>query len=62
MTSEMLSRDAVGLTLRRAGYPELADAVARSLPDPVDLDEVARFLAPYGITHSVLTDRMGGSP
>jgi hypothetical protein len=62
MTSERRSREDVARILRRAGYPDLADAVTKTLPDPVDLDEVTRFLALYGITYSVLTDRLGGSP
>lgn len=62
MKGERRSREDVALILRRAGYRDVADAVTQSLPDPVDLDVVTRFLTPYGITYSVLTDRMGGSP
>jgi hypothetical protein len=62
MPSERRSREDVVLILRRAGYPDLADAATKTLPDPVDLDEVTGFLAPYGVTYSVLTDRLGGSP
>jgi len=35
---------------------------ARDLPDPVDLDRAAQFLAPYGVTKDALISRMGGSP
>jgi hypothetical protein len=48
--------------LRRAGYTEVADEAMRLLPDPVDLDHVAVFLAPYGITKDGLISVMGGSP
>ncbi len=48
--------------LRRTGYPDLADAALKGLPDPVDLDEAAKFLEPYGITRDVLISRLGGSP
>ena len=41
---------------------EEADLAARDLPDPVDLDRAAQFLAPYGITKDALISRMGGSP
>jgi hypothetical protein len=34
----------------------------RVLPDPVDVNQIAAFLAPYGITLDELTSRMGGSP
>ena len=48
-------------TLRRTGFPDLADAVVKAFPDPVDLGEVAKFLEPYGITRDVLVSRLGGS-
>jgi hypothetical protein len=48
--------------LRRAGFPEVAEAAARLLPDPVEPDRAAKFLEPYGITRDVLTSRIGGSP
>jgi hypothetical protein len=62
VTEDLLSLDSILLALRRAGYGDLADASAKALPDPLALDEVARFLAEHGVTHAVLTDRMGGSP
>jgi len=48
--------------LRRTGFPEAADEAMRVLPDPVDLDEVAAWAAPHGITKDELINRMGGSP
>ena len=48
--------------LRKTGYTEVADEAMRQLPDPVDLDYVAGFLAPYGITKDGLISLMGGSP
>jgi len=30
------------------------------LPDPVDGDQIATFLAPYGISLDEIVDRMGG--
>jgi len=56
------SRQQVVDVLRRTGYPDLADAALKRLPDPVDLDEAAKFLEPYGITRDVLISRLGGSP
>jgi hypothetical protein len=31
------------------------------LPDPVEKDQIAAFLAPYGITLDGLVSRMGGT-
>jgi hypothetical protein len=53
---------AFALTLRRTGFPEAAGEALRVLPDPVDDDQIAAFLAPYGITLGELESRMGGSP
>jgi hypothetical protein len=47
---------------RRTGFPELAEEALRVLPDPVDLDFVAKILQSYGVTMDHLIDRMGGSP
>jgi len=33
--------------LRKTGFPEIADEALRVLPDPVDEDQIAAFLAPY---------------
>ena len=56
------SREHFALTLRKTGFPEAAGEALRVLPDPVDGDQIAAFLAPYGITLSELENRMGGSP
>ena len=48
--------------LRMAGLPDLADEADRVLPDPVEYDHAARFLARYGITKDELISRRGGSP
>ncbi len=42
------SRQQLVEILRRTGYPDLADEALKALPDPVDLDEAAKFLEPYG--------------
>jgi len=57
-----LTRQHVVDILRRTGFPEAADQAMRVLPDPVDLDRVAGWAAPYGITKDELISRMGGSP
>ena len=44
------SREHFASTLRRTGFPEAAGEALRVLPDPVDDDQIAAFLAPYGIT------------
>ena len=48
--------------LRKAGMFEDAERAASSLPDPVDIDEAAALLGPYGITRDFLISRLGGSP
>lgn len=48
--------------LRMAGLPDLADEAQRELPDPVEYDHAARFLAQHGITKDDLINRRGGSP
>lgn len=48
--------------LRTAGLRELAEEAHRVLPDPIEYNHAARFLAEYGVTKDELTSRMGGSP
>jgi hypothetical protein len=57
-----IARQQVIDVLRTAGLPDVADEVVGSLPDPVDYDRAAQFLARYGITKDELISRMGGSP
>jgi hypothetical protein len=57
-----LTRQHVVDVLRRTGFAEVADEASRVLPDPVDLDDLHRFLEPRGISKEVLTSQMGGSP
>jgi len=49
------------LTLCRTGFLEVADEALRVLPDPVEGDRIAAFLAPYGITLDEMVSRMGGT-
>jgi hypothetical protein len=48
--------------LRTARLPELAEEARRALPDPIEYNDAARFLARYGITKDDLISRVGGSP
>ena len=48
--------------LEAAGLHGLADEARRELPDPVEFDRAASFLARYGITADELISRRGGSP
>ena len=48
--------------LRITGLPELAEEAHRTLPNPVEYNHAARFLAQYGITKDELISRRGGSP
>jgi hypothetical protein len=56
------TRAHVTKVLRQAGYGDLADLAESSLPDPVELDRVAAFLQPHGVTHDELISQLGGSP
>ena len=57
-----VSRQLVIDTLRRDGFPQVADEALRDLPDPVDLEQVYEFGARHGLSRDELMDRMGGSP
>ena len=55
------SREHFALTLRRTGFPEAAEQALRVFPDPVEGNQIAAFLAPYGTTLDELVSRMGGT-
>jgi hypothetical protein len=55
-------REHVVQILQVAGLHGLAEEVDRLLPDPVEFDRAASFLARYGITADELISRRGGSP
>ena len=55
------SREHLALTLRRTDVREVAEEALRVLPDPVEGDQIAAFLAPYGITLDELVSRVGGT-
>ena len=57
-----LRKEQVVEILWNAGLQEVAEEANRSLPDPVQLEEAAKFGEPYGVTRDVLISRMGGSP
>jgi hypothetical protein len=57
-----LTRQHVVDVLRRTGFAEVAEDASRTLPDPVELDDVLLFLVPFGITRDLLISEMGGSP
>jgi hypothetical protein len=48
--------------LRRLGYTQAADEAARTLPDPVSLDELRQLADRFHISHDELISQMGGSP
>lgn len=47
--------------LRIAGLPELAEEACRVLPDPVEYNHAARFLAQHSITKGELISCRGGN-
>ena len=58
----LASRQEIVRVLRMSGFADVADEVLERLPDPVDLDDLEGFLAPYGVTKDQVISRMGGSP
>lgn len=56
------SRQYVADSLRRQGFPELADMALRELPDPVDIEQLETWGVRYGVSMDDLISRMGGSP
>ena len=48
--------------LQKAGLPDIARDADQRLPDPIDYDDAASFLAGYGISKDELISRVGGSP
>jgi hypothetical protein len=48
--------------MRSMGYQDVADEAERTLPDPVDMDELVKFGESHGLNRGELVDRMGGSP
>jgi hypothetical protein len=62
LIATQVSRQHVVEVLRTAGLSEVADEANRSLPEELDLERAAEFLARYGITKDALISRMGGSP
>jgi hypothetical protein len=58
----MLARQHVVSLLRKTGFTEAAEEASRTLPDPVEVEDVNLFLAPYGITKHTIMSMLGGSP
>jgi len=61
--TDVYDRHHVDSVLRHAGVPEdqRIQILAR-VEFPISLNEVLALLAPFGLTHDSLVDRMGGSP
>lgn len=57
-----MDRHEVAAVLPRVGLPDPAAKANAELPDPVDVEEVVRFGARYGVTRDWLISEMGGSP
>ena len=49
-------------TLRRLGYTEAAEEAARTLSDPVSMEELRKFADRYNISRDEVMSQMGGSP
>jgi hypothetical protein len=55
-------RQEIVKALRRARLYESAATAESTLPDPVDDKTLNRFCTAQGLSRSMLTDLMGGSP
>jgi hypothetical protein len=59
----MYDREHVDSVLKRVGVPkDRRKAILDEIDFPIDLNALQAFLAPLGITHDALINRMGGSP
>ena len=57
-----LSRQYVVDLLQKAGFPEIADEARRVLPDSVEREQLADWVAARGLYWDEIQSRMGGSP
>jgi hypothetical protein len=48
--------------LTHMGYADLAQEAARALPDPVDINELSKWMFDHGVSRDNLISDMGGSP
>jgi hypothetical protein len=61
--NESYDRQHVESVLTRVGVPEdRRNAIVNEIQFPIGLDTLQAILAPLGITHDALINRMGGSP
>ncbi|HEV7192551.1 MAG TPA: hypothetical protein VGN35_05025 [Jatrophihabitantaceae bacterium] len=59
----MYDRPHVDSVLKRAGMPkDRRSAILDEIRFPIDLSALQELLAPLGITHDALINRLGGSP
>ena len=58
----MVPRQHIVEILQMAGLHQLAAEAPLLLPDPVEYEHAAGFLAQHGITKDELISRRGGSP
>jgi hypothetical protein len=56
------SRQYIVKILRRTGLKDVAEEARRTLPDPVEDQELDKFAAEHGLSRESLMERMGGSP
>jgi hypothetical protein len=57
-----VTRENVVDALRRAGLWDEAEQIESSLPDSIDIDDLADLCAARGITRDTSTSLLGGSP
>lgn len=62
MSTEQYSMAKVVDLLTHMGYADLAQEAARALPDPVDINELSKWMFDHGVSRDNLISDMGGSP
>jgi len=62
VNTEQYSMTHVVDLLTRMGYADLAQEAARVLPDPVDINELSKWMFDHGVSRDDLISDMGGSP
>ena len=61
MAPKQFSRQHVVDLLRRAGWSDLADEVSKTMPDPIDVKQLAAWGMQHGVSFNDLISRFGSS-
>lgn len=62
MSMDHYSRQHVIDLLNRLGDSDLVEEASRDLPDPVEANQLAKWMFDRGLSYDSLISQMGGSP